>query len=140
MEMSPMSMRAKAPVLAALLTLLAAGPALAGEKTPEEVKLDAGGRTFMRYCALCHGIDGTGAGPLAESLAATPPDLTQLALGNGGTFPEDRVKNVIENGGPKGHGMMAMLAWGKVFNEDLGSDSHKVIDEVTVYLKSLQGR
>lgn len=135
-----MSMRATPSALAALLVLLAGGPALAGEKSPEDAKLDAGGRTFTRYCALCHGIDGAGAGPLAESLAATPPDLTKLAEGNGGTFPEERVKNVIENGGPKGHGMMAMLAWGKVFNEELGGDSHKVIDDLTAYIKSLQGR
>lgn len=135
-----MSMRTTPPVLAAVLILLAAGPSLAAEKSPEEAKLDAGGRTFARYCALCHGIDGTGAGPLAESLAAAPPDLTELAEDNGGTFPEDRVRNVIENGGPKGHGMMAMLAWGKVFNEDLGGDSHKIIDDLTTYIKSLQGR
>lgn len=135
-----MSMRATPPVLAAMLILFASGPSLAAEKTPEEVKLDAGGRTFARYCALCHGIDGTGDGPLAESLAASPPDLTRLAEGNGGTFPEDRVKNVIENGGPKGHGMMAMLAWGKVFNEDLGGESHKVIDDLATYIQSLQGR
>ncbi len=135
-----MSMRATTPVLAAMLILFASGPALAAEKSPEEAKLDAGGRTFARYGALCDGIDGTGAGPRAESLAAAPPDLTELAEGNGGTFPEERVKNVIENGGPKGHGMMAMLAWGKVFNEDLGGDSHKVIDDLTTYIKSLQGR
>lgn len=135
-----MSMRAPAPVLAAMLMLFASGPSLAAEKSPEEVKLDSGGRTFARYCALCHGIDGAGYGPLAESLAAAPPDLTELTEDNKGTFPEERVRNVIENGGPKGHGMMAMLAWGKVFNEELGGDSHKIIDELTAYIKSLQGR
>lgn len=135
-----MSMRAPAPVLAAMLMLFASGPSFAAEKSPEEVKLDSGGRTFGRYCALCHGIDGAGNGPLAESLAAAPPDLTELTEDNKGTFPEERVRNVIENGGPKGHGMMAMLAWGKVFNEELGGDSHKIIDELTAYIKSLQGR
>lgn len=135
-----MSMRAPAPVLAAMLMLFASGSSFAAEKSPEEVKLDAGGRTFGRYCALCHGIDGAGNGPLAESLAAAPPDLTELTEDNKGTFPEERVRNVIENGGPKGHGMMAMLAWGKVFNEELGGDSHKIIDELTAYIKSLQGR
>jgi mono/diheme cytochrome c family protein len=135
-----MSMRATPPFLAAMLILLGSAPSFSAEKTPEEAQLAAGGRTFARYCALCHGIDGAGVGPLAESLAQAPPDLTELAEGNGGTFPEDRVKNVIENGGPKGHGMMAMLAWGKVFNEELGGDSHKVIDDLAAYIKSLQGR
>lgn len=36
--------------------------------------------------------------------------------------------------------MMAMLAWGKVFNEELGSDSHKVIDDLSAYLEGLQKR
>lgn len=94
----------------------------------------------MRYCALCHGLDATGLGPLAESLQKAPPDLTKLAARNGGTFPDDKVKDIIEKGGPKGHGMMAMLAWGKVFNEELGTDSHQVIDELAAYIKSLQGR
>lgn len=66
-------------------------------------------------------------------------DLTELTEDNKGTFPEERVRNVIENGGPKGHGMMAMLAWGKVFNEELGGDSHKIIDELTAYIKKSAG-
>lgn len=102
--------------------------------------IEAGGRTFMRYCALCHGLDGTGNGPLTESLLTAPPDLTTLAARNDGNFPEARVKEIIEKGGPKGHGMMAMLAWGKVFNEELGSDSHKVIDDLSAYLEGLQKR
>ncbi|MBL8882301.1 MAG: c-type cytochrome [Hyphomicrobium sp.] len=102
--------------------------------------IEAGGRTFMRYCALCHGLDGTGNGPLTESLLTAPPDLTTLAARNDGNFPEARVKEIIEKGGPKGHGMMEMLAWGKVFNEEVGSDSHKVIDELSAYLAGLQKR
>lgn len=100
-----------------------------------------GGRTFMRYCALCHGLDGTGAGPLAESLQKAPPDLSKIAERNGGTFPEAKVKEIIENGGVKSHGMMAMLAWGKVFNEEIGKDQQgRVIDELAAYIATLQGR
>lgn len=140
MEIFLMQMRAKPTVLAAFLVTLMAGSAIAEEKTADAAKAEAGVRTFLRYCALCHGIDGTGLGPLAESLQKAPPDLTKLAERNGGTFPQERVKEIIEKGGPKSHGMMAMLSWGKVFNEELGSDSHKVIDELATYLQSLQGR
>ena len=135
-----MPMRAKPYILAAVAALLAGSPAAAAEKTADAAKAESGGHTFVRYCALCHGLDGTGAGPLAESLQKAPPDLTKLAERNGGTFPDDKVKEIIEKGGPKSHGMMAMLAWGKVFNEELGTDSHKVIDELASYLKTLQGR
>lgn len=114
--------------------------ALPARAEPSTADIEAGGRTFMRYCALCHGLDGTGYGPLTESLLTAPPDLTTLAVRNDGNFPEARVKEIIEKGGPKGHGMMAMLAWGKVFNEELGSDSHKVIDDLSAYLEGLQKR
>lgn len=135
-----MHQRIKPFAVAVALSVLAMGAARAEEKSADAGKAEAGGRTFVRYCALCHGLDGTGQGPLAESLQKVPPDLTKLAARNGGTFPAERVKEIIEKGGPRSHGMMAMLAWGKVFNEELGSDSHKVIDELTAYLQSLQGR
>ena len=73
--------------------------------------IEEGGRTFMRYCALCHGLDGTGSGPLTDSLQTPPPALTTISARNAGKFPEARVKEIIEKGGPKGHGMMARLGW-----------------------------
>lgn len=103
-------------------------------------QISAGGRTFLRYCALCHGIDATGSGPLADSLYKAPPDLTRLAERNGGSFPTAKVQEIIEKGGPKSHGMMAMLAWGKVFNDELGQDPNKVIGELAAYIETLQGR
>lgn len=34
-----------------------------------------------------------------------------------------------------------MLAWGKVFNEDIGKDQQaRVIGELAAYIKTLQGR
>jgi len=127
-------------VASAAFVLALSAAALPARAEPSTADIEAGGRTFMRYCALCHGLDGTGYGPLTESLLTAPPDLTTLAARNDGNFPEARVKEIIEKGGPKGHGMMAMLAWGKVFNEELGSDSHKVIDDLSAYLEGLQKR
>lgn len=134
-----MPFHARFRAFALSLGFLLSAQALAQEPS-DAVRAESGGRTFMRYCALCHGLDGSGSGPLAESLQKTPPDLTKLAERNGGAFPEAQVKEIIEKGGPAGHGMMAMLAWGKVFNEELGGDSHKVIDELSAYLASMQGR
>jgi mono/diheme cytochrome c family protein len=101
--------------------------------------VDVGGRTYLRYCALCHGIGGTGLGPLSDALQKAPPDLTLLAQRNGGVFPVDRVKQIIENGGMASHGMMAMLAWGKVFNEELGREGRsELINSLAAYLEQLQ--
>ena len=66
-------------------------PATGANSTEDNVgtptaSIDSGGRTYMRYCALCHGIDGTGLGPLSDALQKAPPDLTLLAQRNGGGF------------------------------------------------------
>ena len=50
-----------------------------------------GERLYTRYCTACHGADGTGDGPMGRVLTLDPPDLTQLAARNGGTFPRRRV-------------------------------------------------
>jgi mono/diheme cytochrome c family protein len=106
---------------------------------PSQSTIEHGGRTFLRYCALCHGLDGRGSGPLAEALAKTPPDLTRIAERNGGTYPKDKVAGIIERGGVVSHGMMAMLAWGKVFNEELGpAQQAEIIQSLTAYVEVLQ--
>ena len=56
-----------------------------------------------------------GAGPLADAMKKTPPNLTLLAKQNGGKFPATRVADTIRDGAIPGHGRKTMLEWGKVF-------------------------
>lgn len=72
-----------------------AGPAFAG--TPDPI---AGEEAFFHLCAGCHGMEATGDGPMAEILKVPPPDLTRLALGNGGVFPVFRVVRQIDGRDP----------------------------------------
>ena len=51
----------------------------------------AGSAVFKTYCAVCHGKEAKGDGPLAGSLRFTPSDLTLIAKRNGGTYPSDQV-------------------------------------------------
>ena len=99
-----------------------------------------GAEEFQRHCALCHGLDGTGHGPLAEAMKAVPTDLTLLAARNKGEFPSTRVADVIRNGGGVlGHGSSAMLAWGNYFGEKGNPKVGKErIAELVGYIKSLQ--
>lgn len=123
------------------MLLAATSVAHADDAAMAAKELDNGGRTYLRYCALCHGIDGRGGGPLAESLEKQPPDLTKIAERNGGSYPDDKVKAIIDKGGVKSHGMMAMLAWGKVFKEEIGEDAKAgIIASLNAYIRSLQGR
>jgi mono/diheme cytochrome c family protein len=71
---------------------------------------------FRRYCAQCHGMNGTGDGPVAGALKKKPANLTLLAKNNGGVFPETEVRDFID--GTKtsaAHGSRAMPIWGDAF-------------------------
>jgi mono/diheme cytochrome c family protein len=71
---------------------------------------------FDLYCATCHGRDGKGAGPVAQSLKTPPSDLTLLARRNGGLFPRGRVKAAIAGGtATPSHGSVDMPVWGPIF-------------------------
>jgi hypothetical protein len=76
---------------------------------------DVGRLEFQYGCAVCHGSDGKGNGPLAiaEQLTRPPPDLTLLAKRNGGIFPVGAVYDVIDGRREvKAHGTRAMPVWG----------------------------
>ncbi len=62
--------------------------------------LDAGAKIYARYCATCHGLEAKGNGPTAPILTLQPPDLTQLAARNEGTFPMTRVVMRIDGRDP----------------------------------------
>src|SRR5262245_51926027 len=86
-----------------LASICAAQPALATDDAPDEeagsvtpLRLELGGNDYQTYCASCHGESGRGDGPVAEFLALTPADLTNLARKNGGTFPAARLAQIID--------------------------------------------
>ncbi len=81
-------------IFAALITLSCVGtPASAAEAAKNVV---AGRQYFMRYCASCHGVDGTGNGPAAKSLAIPPADLRRLGDKYGMPLPAARLADVID--------------------------------------------
>ncbi len=97
----------------------------------------SGSEMFRAYCADCHGTDGRGGGPLVAILKVAPPDLTSLAMRNGGKFPYDRVYSRIS--GDKrlaAHGSREMPVWGPVFRS-MGKGKQR-IKALTEYLISLQ--
>jgi mono/diheme cytochrome c family protein len=55
-----------------------------------------GAKIFRYYCAACHGADGRGHGPASVALKHRVSDLTLISQRNGGKFPYQRVKEIIE--------------------------------------------
>lgn len=74
--------------LTVIFTLLAL-PAVAQDA-------EEGAMTFLDNCAGCHGATARGDGPLAALMTTPPPDLTELALREGGDFPLARVVQRID--------------------------------------------
>jgi hypothetical protein len=123
-----------------------AGDAQAPRPLPPLVTPSMYGRDLYEfYCASCHGRDGRGAGPVAPALRADPPDLTQLALRNGGVFPRVRVEAIVDgrvDPPMPAHGPREMPVWGPIFNGlDADVTANRVrIENIVMYLETLQAR
>ena len=127
----------------------AEGSVIGAPLVSEGISLELGHRDFLNYCAACHSADAKGDGSLGQFLTLAVPDLTKLTKLNAGTFPEERVMNVIDGRvDVKVHGMRDMPVWGDWFNrEAAGSDTSSAARELIVndriaslinYIKSIQ--
>lgn len=105
-------------------------------------RASSGKDMYLAYCASCHGKDGKGNGPAAAALKSVPTDLTQLAAGNGGRFPENHVSQTIKGDfATPSHGSKDMPVWGSLF-ASMGTTSDGSmqlrIRNLTKYIASLQ--
>jgi len=99
---------------------------------------------FQAYCAVCHGPDGRGNGPMAPALRVPPPDLTRIAARHGGVYPDALIEKIIagEETLPAGHGTRDMPVWGPIFSQvawdqDLGPMR---LHNLSTYIRRLQER
>jgi len=75
-----------------------------------------GATLFADHCAVCHGVQAAGNGPMAPVLTIQPTDLTQLAARNDGVFPTARVAARIDGRDPLvAHGS-PMWVFGEFFD------------------------
>jgi len=78
----------------------------------EEIS-DEGLQLYLTNCSSCHGIDGKGAGLLADRLHSRPSDLTNLSKRNKGTFPVNYVYWAIDGRNfVTSHNVSDMPIWG----------------------------
>lgn len=90
---------------------------MAGSLSAQEMSY--GEAEYLNSCAVCHGVEGKGDGPLGDELLKRPSDLTDLAARNGGAFPYSRVFAVIDGRYlVPGHGEREMPVWGRQFLEE----------------------
>lgn len=108
-------------------------------------EVPSGQELFTKHCAQCHGADGKGNGPMANSLKVAPADLTRISQRAGGTFPASHIADIIRYGGNvEAHGQRDMPVWGKVFSDAGGHGkiggtySRRAVVALKGYLESIQ--
>ncbi|WP_256750088.1 cytochrome c [Mesorhizobium sp. Mes31] len=111
-------------------------------------EMSYGQAEYLNSCAVCHGVDGKGDGPLRDLLIKRPADLTHLSERNGGTFPYSRVFATIDGRyAIPSHGRREMPVWGRQFLEEdaktYGPSGGEVvtterIHNLTGYIETLQ--
>jgi mono/diheme cytochrome c family protein len=116
-----------------------------GNATATEVVDWTGQENFERLCAACHGVSGTGDGPVAAEIIKGVPDLTRIAERNGGEFPRQLVKNTIDGRWRvNAHGTQQMPVWGYEFyiSDGAGAFSEvtvsRTLDDLVDYIEALQ--
>ena len=135
--------RPAVPLLLAALIALSALANSSPKKAPSEPQV-SGPVMYENYCASCHGLKGRGDGGVAPYLKGAMPDLTQLRIQNGGTFPAQRVAQIIKGETDvKTHGRREMAVWGPFFlsmNHAQESVIQTRVANLTAYIETLQAK
>ena len=122
-------------VVATVVMIFAVSSVRAGQ---EREDYNSGSYLYRAFCVSCHGIDGKGKGPVADTLARPVPDLTLLTRNAGGTFPRGRVLEILE--GKRllpGHAGSAMPRWSDVFTT-LERDPRAVQKRLTALVEQIE--
>lgn len=105
----------------------------------------SGSELYTGNCANCHGVYADGMGPAAAAIAQHVPDLRQIAATNGGEYPRDLVRKIVD-----GRELIAahrddvMPKWGDEFQvaEGYSKDASARVDAKIMalvdYLESVQ--
>jgi mono/diheme cytochrome c family protein len=100
---------------------------------------------YRQYCAVCHGLEADGDGPVAPVLKQAPADLRMLGQRYGLPLPEQKLIDFIDGREmPVAHGTREMPVWGKRLlggvPPSAGSESLKrgMIYAIVGYLDSIQ--
>ena len=128
----------------ALLAVILFFTASARAAGPDDVR--DGEKYFRRYCASCHGIHGTGDGPVASSLSKPPANLRMLSDKYGSPLPTAKLADIIDGrDAVRAHGTAEMPVWGeRLYAMGQGERGElgisEIIGKIVAYLDTIQDR
>lgn len=133
----------RAAVPAALVMLLMSACAGTPERKPAQM---SGLEMYQQLCSSCHGVSGQGDGPVSSLIKIDVPDLTRIAVRDGGEFPTEDVRRTIDGRWDRrAHGARDMPVWGwQLYGGSSNNDAQEratvdsMIDRLVVYLRSIQ--
>ena len=136
-------MKAIIYLVPALLLLAACATTSQDERSVEQL---SGVEMYERLCASCHGPAGHGDGPVSSLIKIGVPDLTRIALRDGGDFPTEDVRRTIDGRWDRrAHGARDMPVWGWQFYDSANANDAQeravvdsMIDRLVQYLRSIQ--
>lgn len=136
-------MKAFICLLPALLLLAACATTSQDERSVQQL---SGAEMYERLCSSCHGPGGQGDGPVASLIKSGVPDLTRIALRDGGEFPTEDVRRTIDGRWDRrAHGARDMPVWGWQFYDSANTNDAQeravvdsMIDRLVVHLRSIQ--
>jgi mono/diheme cytochrome c family protein len=128
--------------------------ARAGESKSVVDQVKMGAVDYKSFCAVCHGMDAKGNGPVAKELKTTPPSLRKLAARRRGAFDVYEIVKIIDGRDmARAHGTPEMPIWGSLFRfvaelsgilqsdtKDSEKDAQKHILAIAKYLETIQER
>lgn len=85
---------------------------------------------YQTFCVKCHGANGKGDGPAAATLAKKPRDYTDCAYL--ATQSDEKLFNVIKNGGAANGLSADMQAWKDAFDDN---EIHDLVAFVRTFCK-----
>jgi hypothetical protein len=107
----------------------------------------SGAELFYHFCSNCHGKSAHGDGPVSAALKGKVPDLTHIASRNGGSFPTDRVRKIIDGQEVRAaHGTRDMPVWGWEWYAYKGEDEARrkrvaeMVEKLVEYLGAIQAK
>ena len=129
-----------------MLPLLTLGACVTQRVDTRPVEQLSGVELYERLCSSCHGAQAQGNGPVAALIKSGVPDLTRLALRDGGEFPAPDVLRTIDGRFDRpAHGARDMPVWGwQLYNSTSSDDPTQrarvdaMLGRLVDYLRSVQ--